>query len=244
MAGWTDPETPELPPSAHLALCNDLRMDDWERLLEAAPWLLEPGATVTTGDPEPWTRGGLEDLPKLSALLSTATVTPVSLAGASYEVLAWGTPDQRRGWLCLPPEASSAVAVHDTHRRFWSVCGGIVDRFGEPVSWWLNQDCVLTPSAAQMPVSDVLEDYGWLWEDAGLVLPIDPDDFYVVAVEANGNLTLAQRRSGALLLFAPDHAFKGVRALPDCPPCSLMTIDEAPDLTSWIEVCAERWLHG
>jgi hypothetical protein len=217
-------------------------MDDWDRFLEATPWFLDPGVAITVGDPEPWTRGGLEELPRLSAVLTTATVTPVTVAGAWYELLAWGTPDERRGWLCLPPE-DCAVAVHDIHRSVWSVCGGIVECFGEPFSWWLNQDSILTPSVAQLSVSAVLEDYGWLWEDEGLAIPITPDDFYAVAVETNGNLTLAHRRSGAVLLFAPDHAFKGVQALRGCPPYSLMTIDEAPDLASWIEVCAEKWLR-
>lgn len=62
-----------------------------------------------------------------------------------------------------------------------------------------------------------------------------------MAVEANGNLTLAHRSSGHLLLFAPDDAFEGVTPLPGCPPYSLMTIDNAPDLAAWIERCAEAW---
>jgi hypothetical protein len=54
-------------------------------------------------------------------------------------------------------------------------------------------------------VEGILSQYMWLWDSAGLDLPIDPDEHYVVAVEANGNLTLAHRQDGRLLLFAPDH---------------------------------------
>lgn len=33
-----------------------------------------------------------------------------------------------------------------------------------------------------------LSQYMWLWDSTGVDLPIDPDEHYVVAVEANGNL--------------------------------------------------------
>lgn len=36
--------------------------------------------------------------------------------------------------------------------------------------------------------------------------PIEPCEYYVVAVEADGNRTLVHRSGGELLLFAPDHA--------------------------------------
>lgn len=115
-----------------------------------------------------------------------------------------------------------------------------MERFGEPDSWWLNQDQVLTTAAANTDLA-VLRSYDWLWEDAGVEMPIEVDEYYVVAEEANGNLTLVRRESGQILLFAPDHAFNGVTPLPGCPPYSLLTIDNAPDLATWIEVCARSW---
>ena len=71
--------------------------------------------------------------------------------------------------------------------------------------------------------------------------PILPSEYYIVAVEDNGNPTLDHRSSGHLVLFAPDHAFEGVTPLPGCPPYSLMTIDDAPDLAAWLELCATAW---
>ena len=84
---------------------------------------------------------------------------------------------------------------------------------------------------------------GWIWEDDGLAVPIIADDYYAAAVEANGNLTLAHRRDGQLLLFAPDHAYSGVTPLAGCPPYSLLTIDDVPNLATWIEVCAAAWRY-
>jgi hypothetical protein len=107
----------------------------------------------------------------------------------------------------------------------------------------MNQDEVLTVGAARVRVADVLADYAWLGEDRRLAIPVDPGDYYAVAVEANGNLTLAHRDDGRLLLFASDHAFTGVTPLAGCPPYSLLTVDDVPDLSTWIEVCAAAWRH-
>ena len=219
-------------------------MRDWQRFLDEASWFLASGESASVGDSLPWPRGPVEGLPQLNRLLTAATVTPVSVEGRAYELLAWGRSDSRRGWLCLPPEDSPVEGLHAIHQLFLSVCGGIIERFGAPASWWNNQDEVLTASAARLPLGPVLDDYAWLWQGDGLQMPIEPSEYYVVAVEANGNLTLAHRSSGHLLLFAPDHAFEGVTPLPGCPPYSLMTIDDAPDLAAWIELCAEAWSDG
>ncbi|MDA3644774.1 hypothetical protein LZ318_24385 [Saccharopolyspora indica] len=205
-------------------------MSDWEQFLDRVPWF---GETAVAGEAKPWSRGPVPGLPALSALLESATVTPVSDDGESYELLAWGPRDDRRGWLCRPPQQAGAEEFHPVHRAFWAVCGGITEWFGEPGSWWRNQDEVLTADVAQIRLAEVLEASA-LWD--GHDIPIQPDEHYVVAVEANGNLTLVHRQSGRLLLFAQDHAFTGVRPLPGCP--SLLAIDDVPDLTRWIETCA------
>jgi hypothetical protein len=221
---------------------QDLSMRDWEQFVQHTPWFMGPGDIAVVEDEGPWPGGDLESMPQLSELLGTASLTTLSVSGTHYELIAWGPGDQRRGWLCHPPVLSDPAHVHEIHRRFWSVCGGIIERFAEPDSWWLNQNQVLTTAATRTRVSDVLADYRWIWEDVGLQVPIQPDDYYTVAVEANGNLTLAHRQSGELLLFAPDHAFEDVTPVPGCPPYSLLTIDGVPDLRSWIEECAGAWL--
>jgi hypothetical protein len=108
----------------------------------------------------------------------------------------------------------------------------------------MNQDEVLTTAAARTRVADVIRDYQWLWKDERLDVPIRPDDYYGVAIEANGNLTLAERQTGQLVLFAPDHGLTTVTPLAGCPPYSLMTIDGVPNLSAWIESCAQVWLDA
>lgn len=210
-------------------------MRDWDQFLEETSWFLQPGVAATVSKERPWSRGGVTGLPNLSALLALTTVTPVSIAGTEYELLAWGPQHARQGWLCYPPLEADPGQVHPIHKDFWLVCGGIVALFREPETWWMNQNDILTAAASRISISDTLALYSWKWEEEGLTIPIQPDEYYVIAEEANANLTIVHRESGRLLLFALDHAFDRVTTLPGCPPCSLLTFDDEDYLGKWIE---------
>jgi len=216
-------------------------MSDWEQFLHTVTWFLGPGESASVGEPQPWDRGSIDGLPALSALLAAATRTPLSVGDTPYELLAWGPTDKRRGWLCRPPHDTVDDSVPAIHRSFWKVCGGFIEQFGGPSTWWENQNEVLTVDATRESIEEPLDAYRWIWENDGLEVPIDPREYYPVAVEANGNLTLARRDDGLLLLFAPDHAFERVTPFAGSPPCSLLVMDEVPDLATWIEVCAVAW---
>lgn len=212
-------------------------MSDWDRFLECVPWYAQPGEDVVVGASSSWARGALPGLPRLSALLASARVTPVSVAGRSYELLVWGSS----GWLCRPPW-DPGQGFPEALRGIWSVFGGTVEQFAGPSTWWLNQNEVLTVDAAGTSLSRVIGEYDWLWKGEGLVVPVEAmRDYVTVAIGANGNLTAAHRETGHLVLFAPDHAFDGVTPLPGCPPYSLYSFDELPDVSSWIEACAGAW---
>lgn len=47
----------------------------------------------------------------------------------------------------------------------------------------------------------------------GAGIPIQAGDYYVAAIEANGNLTVLRGDDG-LLLFGPDDAYQGVTSRP------------------------------
>ena len=210
-------------------------VSDWNRFLECVPWFVKPGQNVDVGSPGSWARGSLPDLPRLSALLASARVTPVSVAGRSYELLSRDSS----GWLCELPQDSD---VPPALRGIRSVFDGTVEQFGGPSTLWTDQDEVLTASAAGMSPADVIAHYEWAWANEGLTVPVEEMRSYVtVAIEGNGNLTAAHRETGRLVLFAPDHELSDVTPLQGCPEYSLYTFDELPDLASWIEACAVAW---
>ncbi|KAL5366260.1 hypothetical protein BJX96DRAFT_160640 [Aspergillus floccosus] len=216
-------------------------MSDWDHFIKDKPYFLRDGDTVTVHEEQPWTRGAVDGLPHLSALLASATLTPVSVSGKEYELLAWGPQDSRRGWLCHPPldtiqRQEQEHQVHPIHHTLWAVCGGIVEQFNDkPESRWLCHNDILTVAATETSIGEMLEAYAWAWEEEGLTIPINADDYYVTAVEANMNVTLVHRKSGQVILFAPDTDHVGLTILPGCPDRSLYMFDDAHDLATWIE---------
>ena len=215
-------------------------MSDWDLFLEQHKLFGKPGDAVVAGEASSWVRGPLPEFPELSALLASATVTPVSVAGRRYELLAWGSSEARRGWLCDPPLRQAGAPGFLA--RLWTVFGGIVEHFGDQSEMTLNLYEVLTVAATKESLVDVLPHYGWAWENEGLPVPVEEMRPYVtVAIEGNGNLTAAHRETGRLVWFAPDHGSDGVTPLPGCPEYSLYTFDGLPDVWSWVESVARGW---
>ena len=109
-------------------------------------------------------------------------------------------------------------------------------------TWWTaDMAGVLTRFAWEFEFAAAVESWSWFWEQDGLTVPIEPREWDVVAVEANANVTVVHRTTGQLLLFAPDHGFSRVTPLAGCPEYSLYTMDDDPDLATWIEHAARGW---
>jgi hypothetical protein len=205
-------------------------MNDWEQFFHDVPWFLRRGQWVVSR------RGAGVDSRldrRLAGVVCAARFDDAyaRLGGwRGLRVADMGTTGRATRMALSPAPGRERRSRDRLQQSFWNLCGGIVERFCEPDTWWNNQNQVLTVDAARVGVADILADFAWLWKQDGLELPIDPGDYYAIAVEANGNLTLAHRDNSRLLLFAPDHAFTAVTPLAGCPPDSLLTIDDVPRL--------------
>ena len=222
-------------------------MSDWSAFRACVPWFLDKEAKVEEDTPRPGralTDELAELLPTLSTLMASSSVTPVTIDEQPFELRAWDRRHgERFGWL----EHTSPVTLPDNafeqHAQLPQSFGGFVERFNEPEdAWTLNHGDVLTAKEAERDASFVSH-YAWAWEDEGLTIPIDLDDWYPIAWEANGNTTLCHRETGDVLLFAPDHAFDHVTPLAGCPDHSLYTLEGAPTFSAWIETIADQWLR-
>lgn len=220
---------------------------DWSDFVESVPWLLRGDTAVEVGDLAPFDPDRVDHsaFPILATLLSRARVTPVSIDGRPHELVTWpGRAQATLSWLCLPPFPEPPTDLFSAHRELLSGFGGIIERHGgEPDTWLMNCSSSLTVEISRRDATFIEEFYGWLREDAGLdAWPIDLKNFYSISDEANGNATLCHRRTGEVVLFAPDHCFDHIKILDRCPPCSLYRIPEAPDFTTWVESVAGQWL--
>ena len=148
-------------------------------------------------------------------------MTPIVLSGKPHQLYSWSQVEGNScAWLSPSPSANSASQLHPDHRTLLRSFGGIVERTNDPAWWLLNHNEALTAQEAR--------------HDGGFM-------FYSIAREANGNTTLCHRVSGEVILFAPDHAFDYVQALPGCAEYTLYRMSGAHSFRDWVNEVARQW---
>ena len=220
---------------------------DWDAFRETSFWNAPRRAKVDVGSPQ--RAAALGDsvagrFPSFAKLLAAARVTPVSIDGNVNYLYGWTTPeDVSLGWLSPPPiDAMDAAAAPfcDDHRVLAASFGGIGERWNEPeTTWLLNLHGALTTGLAREPVD--LSGYEWAFKTDDR-MPINATDWYTIALEANGNLTICHRYTGELLRCATDHSSNYLVPLEGCPDYTLYRIRGAPTFTTWVERVAMQWL--
>jgi hypothetical protein len=108
-------------------------------------------------------------------------------------------------------------------------------------TWLLNLWSALDEDSSEIGLGDWDENYLWKCEWDGLAPTIEPDNYLTFAIEANGNRTLYHRQTARVLMFAHDHFFDRIVAVPGCPEYTFYTIRRCPDLRAWIETVARQW---
>ena len=220
---------------------------DWEKLIEGEPWLVpSEGVTVVgpTSSPGVWTPQSQEfesSYPKLTRLLRAARTTPLSISEDPWVLYSWGGREQLCGWVSPVNPESIPPAICREHSMLVRSFGGVTERFGEPESTWLlNHVEALTTNLAKADASFI---EGYYWPPECPSIPIEVDEYYCIAQEANGNCTLCHRVDGSILMFAHDHCFSHIVPFDGCPEYTLYRIPEALTLNQWVEVVAAQWLE-
>jgi hypothetical protein len=220
---------------------------DWNVFIESVPWFVRPEQTIEIEETLTGYRTAATIPPQFQALgtlLARASWTRVSIDGSLYDLLGWHNGDGARcGWLCLPPTQDPSAAIYSEHRSLLTTFGGIVQQFNEPEeeNWLLNLDDALTEKEA-------LEDISFIQDIAreaydGFILPVELSEYYTIAKEANGNLTLCHRVNGGIIMFAHDHSFEHLTVLEKCPEYSFYTIKNVSTFSDWVSTVANQWLN-
>jgi hypothetical protein len=221
-------------------MLSDMMQDDWDSFVTSAPWFVRGKERMAKLVPLParsLAPGTASLFPHLGLLMQCASVTGVTTDRGHYELFGWTRSDGKRfGWLCLPPSLAPPTDLHEAHRALLRSFGGIVDRFNEPDdTWLLNHWDALTEYAA---ASSDPEAYAAVFDGP---IPINANEYYPIALEANGNTTLCHRQTGSILLFAPDHAFDHITVLAGCPDYTFYTINGVKNFREWVEKVAQQW---
>jgi hypothetical protein len=221
-------------------------MNDWQIVTKAEPWLANsPDTAVTVPASRPFnpTKQFDATFPSLTKLLLSARKWDVALAEGTQVLFAWGDKESGvRAWLspAIPATVSSNAAPD--HQVLLACFGGISQRFNEPEhNWLLNHNQALIAAEVERGAS-FLGDYAWAFDECGGI-PIDVEEYYPAAWEANGNCVLCSRGNGELLFFAPDHCDENLVPYSQCPMYTLHTHREAATFQTWVERIADQWLR-
>lgn len=227
-------------------------MNDWQLVTLAEPWRIDSAENAVVRPAELSFRATPQftsTFPALTHLLTNARRWQVTLPGgpdrsshrSDNTLFAWGEGEQIRAWLSPTPSIAIPMEAASEHRILLQCFGGITERFNEPDDNWLfNHNDAMTASEADRDASFIAQ-YAWAFKECGGI-PIDLKAFYPVAWEANGNCMLCNRRTGELLLFAPDHAYEDLVPYGPCAELTLYKKHGAGDFRAWVERIATQWL--
>ena len=218
----------------------------WEQFLAESILSDEQGEAATVADARPpgsWHPESAEFttlFPALAKLLGKASVSAVEMDGMEYQLFTWQQSDnQFSGWLS-PVPVSTPSLLFEEHKILLKSFGGVTEYVGAPADTWImSHNQVLTLKATEQDAR-FIKHYEWAFE--GSPIPIPLDQFYSIAIEANGNTTLCHRVTGEVVLFAPDHAFDHVVPYSGCPEYTLYNIEGVTDFRSWVNAVATQWL--
>lgn len=176
-------------------------------------------------------------------LLSEARVTPLSINRRELILFSWKQGDKQPGWLSPQPISREVPGVCREHAILLRSFGGIIERADQPDTWLLNHEDVLTVEESSRDAT-FIESYAWAFENSSAGIPIQLKEYYSIAREANGNITICNRTTGRVILFAPDHAFSHAVPVPGCPEYTLYDIEGAASFVSWGNAVANQWLSA
>lgn len=218
----------------------------WQSFTDDVPWFNERNERIVAGELTPPGRWRLPapvaaTVPHLADLLASAHTSHVSVGARDYVLFSWETEAGIATWLSPRASPSPRDDLFPAHRALLTAFGGITERSQEPeTTWLLNTNESLTADEASHDAT-FIRSYEGMWADVPGGVPIDLTAYYSISREANGNTTICHRRSGEILLFAPDHSFDDVEVLEGCPPYSLYRRRGGRTFVAWVETVAQQW---
>lgn len=225
--------------------------NDWNDFVTDVTWLIKPNDNVVVSETlnHHQVFSPSDDFkalfPNLTKLLMKARNTKIEINNERFELLGWTDENNESfGWLCKEPDIESPEYLSKEHRILLGYFGGITERWNEQEeSWLLNLNSALTSSESEQGFQ------GWetylheVCQDVGIQFSLNPNNYIAFAFEANGNMTLYHKDSLNVIMLASDHCFEHITPLDGLPEYTLYSIDNCPNLITWVETVAKQEIN-
>ncbi|MCA5013054.1 MULTISPECIES: hypothetical protein [unclassified Enterococcus] len=193
--------------------------------------------------------------PKFTLMLKSATLLEIFTKDRkkeiNYWVLCWEIKGHIFEIVCLPPKKENFIEV-EPYTIFMSMLGGILEFYyelsiGEGEFYWQNKTKIL--GFDELDSKEYLEDIRYELEQYGKeefgrnTEYIDLEALFIVDLEANGDVTLCDRNTEKIYLFAHDNSSDYTQRCQGYPEYTFYTLNKCRTLVEWIETLGAQWLN-
>ncbi|MFK4566889.1 hypothetical protein [Enterococcus sp. UD-01] len=170
-----------------------------------------------------------------------------------YWILCWEIKGRIFEIVCLPPKKESFIET-ESYTIFTGMLGGILGFYydyqltiAESEFYWQNKTKILGFGELDnkeylKDILDELEQYEK--EDFGKNTEfIDLGALFIVDLDANGDVTLCDRNTEKIYLFAHDNSSDYTQQCQGYPEYTFYTLKKCRTLVEWIETLGTQWLN-
>jgi hypothetical protein len=186
-----------------------------------------------------------ETFPILTNLIQKSRKLKLTINNQVYRLFYWTNKDNISiGWLNkIESDKTNEIQLIEEHELLLKEIGGIQESYNQPEpSLTNNQNFLFIKSEGSKGIGAWDDYYEELCKEENKP-QIDYKDFICFVQEANGDLTLYDKTTKEVLLFAHDHCFDNVEFLENQPEYTFHKINEIETFVDYVENLATEWTN-
>ncbi|MFN8347286.1 MAG: hypothetical protein U0X91_19945 [Spirosomataceae bacterium] len=221
---------------------------DFETFKNDITWFIKPTDKVELLDTT--LNFGLTDkfqatFPVLTTLIQKSRTLNLTINNQQYRLFSWTKKDNKSfGWLTkIESDETSDIELIDEHEQLLNEIGGIQESYNQPEpSLTNNQNFLFIKSECTKGIGGWDDYYDIMCEEENKP-QIDYKDFICFVQEANGDVTLYDKNTKEVFLFAHDHSFDNVEFLENQPEYTFHKINGIKTFVDYVESLATEWTN-
>jgi hypothetical protein len=183
--------------------------------------------------------------PILTKLIQKSSVLNLTINNQSYKLFSWTNKDNNScGWLNkIEADINNDIELLDEHNLLLKEIGGIQESYNQPEpSLCNNQNFLFIKSECTKGIGGWDDYYEMVCEEENKP-QIDFKEFVCFVQEANGDVTLYDKNSKEVMLFAHDHSYDNVEFLENQPEYTFHKINGIATFVDYVEKLATEWTN-
>lgn len=219
---------------------------DFETFKNDITWFLKPSDIVEFLDNDlniSLSDKFQETFPNLTNLVQKSRKLNLTINNQEYILFSWTNKDNISfGWLNkIELDKTNEIEIIEEHELLLKEIGGIQESYNQPEpSLTNNQNFLFIKSECSLGIGGWDNYYEEMCKEENKTV-IDYKDFICFVQEANGDVTLYDKNTKEVMLFAHDHCFDNVEFLDNQPEYTFHKINGIETFVDYVESLATEW---